>query len=157
MVSIGHDEWEREVTQDLDEQGRVRVTVAGITCVFRKDPAPGEIAAFLAAHAPTPMFEARQESIAQALVARSAEIDTIVAARSPLGTRQSLVDAERVAVTKLMLADVEAEQAAARISARGSKAGKGALVPLEPWTPDELRQGKRALKEEPVLPIGREQ
>ena len=136
--SIGHDAWEREVTQDIDERGRVRVTAPGIVVSFRRPPSAAEIVQILAAHAPTPVFEAREAEVAAALAARSAEIEDAVKARVRLGARE---DQER-ALARQQVAD---ELQTARRARRAADEQRGALRALSPLTLDELREieGKR--------------
>lgn len=137
--SIGHDEWEREVTQDLDERGRVRVVAGGVTVSFGRDPSPDEVAAFLAAHAPTEVWEARQAALAQALAAREDEVEALVQARAPAGTSPRIVEAER-ARARLQVRDVvDDELREARRAARRQREERAELRPLRPLTLDELR------------------
>jgi len=118
--SIGHDEYEREAVQDIDARGRVRVVAGGVTVSFGREPSPGEVAAFLAAHAPTEVWEARQAELAAALAAREAEIaalvasreaevEALVAARAPPGTSTRIVEAERTKAREQVREAIEAD------------------------------------------------
>lgn len=136
--SIGHDEWEREVVQDIDERGRVRIVAGGVTCSFGTPPSPAEIEEFLAAHAPTPLYEARRLALAQALEARGADVDRLVRARAPPGTPAAIVDAEWRAAAAQMLEVVREERKAERQASRAQRESGGELHPLRPLTRDEL-------------------
>lgn len=138
MAQIGHDEWEREAVQDLDERGHVRVVVPGVACVFRVPPTPEQVAQFLAAHAPTPMAEARAAELDAVLATRGQEVEALVRARAPAGTRQSIADAERARAWQQVRAAVADELAEARQVARAGREASGELRPLRPLTLGEL-------------------
>lgn len=139
--SIGHDEYEREVMQDIDARGRVRVVAGGVTVSFGREPSPEEVAAFLAAHAPTEVWEARQAELAAALAARQAEVEALVAARAPPGTHPRIVAEERERAARQVREVVEDELREARQINRRGREAQGKLRPLRPMTLAELRGG----------------
>lgn len=134
--SIGHDEWEREVLQDLDERGNVRVVTHNVTVSFRVLPTPEQIAEVLAAHAPTEAWEARQGELRLALAARAPEVEALVAARAPSGTSAQIVEAERSRATAQVLAVVDDELREARRAGRLQREVAGELRPLKPMGRD---------------------
>lgn len=119
--SIGHDAWDREVTQDIDERGRVRVSAPGIVVSFRRAPTPAEIVQILTAHAPTPMIEAQEAELAAALATR------VKGARD---------EHERALARQQIAEELQSE----RRARRAADEHRGRFRPLAPLTLDELRR-----------------